>query len=165
MGYHQLVGKVVTLKELDKRYFDDYLVMFSQAVRASLHVADQVVERSYLDQSLENHNDGKTFFYCIFDNEDNRLIGAIEIRNKLHARGQLGSWINENYWGGGRYREALQLISDAYFQKTDQSSYTAHVDVANERSYYAHKRAGFIDAGLIDGPWGKQYKLIMRRKN
>lgn len=196
-----LVGKIVTLRPLDKSYFQDYMSMFSETVKKFLHVKHDESEIKYLETRLEN----KGFFYCIFLNTENKLsenklenklIGAIEIRDLTESDGQLYSWVNENYWGSGAYQEALTLISKKYFEICDAGIkntgvcsteicdtgtcgvcdksvgsrtnatarckyYTANVDAENLRSYYALKKFGFIDAGVKNGPYGLQYRLIL----
>lgn len=156
-------GQIITLKELTIDYFEMYLDMFSMKVRSLLHVADERCERSFLEHRLVQHCNREVFFFCIFENESNKLIGSIEVRSPNDSRGQLGSWINEKYWGGGRYQEALRLITQAYFERSCIDVITAHVDVSNMRSYRSLKKFGFIDVATIDGPYGKQYVLAYQR--
>lgn len=173
-----LVGEIVTLKILDRSYFQDYANMFSAKVKEFLHVQHDESEIKYLETRLENHS----FFYCIFLNTENKLIGAIEIRDLTESDGQLYSWVNENYWGSGAYQEALKLISKKYFETCNLKNidavnvgcgsngnirckyYTANVDAENLRSYYALKKFGFIDSEIKNGPYGLQYKLLLVNK-
>jgi len=164
MKRKEIVGKLVTLKALREAYFGEYLKAFSPKVRELLHVGSEESEIEYLQNRIAKQKKGETFFYCIFENKENKLIGAIEIRNLKETDNQLYSWVNENYWGTGIYQEALSLISQAYFSETKESSYNAKVDVSNMRSYYALKKQGFLDSGFSKGPHGKQYTLILRRK-
>lgn len=159
----EIKGRLVTLKPLKESFFTDYLKMFSPKVRELLHVVEQESELEYLQDRLEKQKEGKIFFYCVFENKENTLIGAIEIRNPQETDSQLYSWINEKYWGTGMYQEALSLVSEEYFEKTDEKYYNANVDVENMRSYKALKKHGFIDIGISKGPHGKQYKLILRK--
>ena len=170
MSTNNLVGQIVTLKILDKSYFQDYANMFSETVKKFLHVQDSESEVKYLENRLEN----KSFFYCIFLNgqldaqeklTESKLVGAIEIRDLSESDGQLYSWVNENYWGSGAYQEALELISKKYFDVNPGCKYyTANVDTENLRSYYALKKFGFIDSGIKNGPYGMQYKLLLVNK-
>ena len=162
-GKMKFIGSIITLKELKESYFTDYMTMFSPKVRTLLHVSDQNTEYDYLVHCLKQHKKQIHFFFCIFDNKNNQLIGAINIRSPYDSRGQLESWLHETYWGGGRYQEALKLISDAYFERSGVNQITAHVDVDNMRSYKAHKKFGFLDTGMINGPHGKQYVLCYYR--
>jgi len=160
----ELKGHFVTLKPLEESFFTQYIVMFSPKVRELLHVSSQESEVEYLRDRIEKQKRGQIFFYCIFENETDSLIGAIEIRNLQETDSQLYSWLNEAYWGTGMYQEALKLVSREYFDETQEKFYSANVDVANLRSYKALKKHGFIDTGLKKGPQGKQYTLILRNK-
>lgn len=160
----QFRGKLVTLKELSPDYFDEYIKMFSPRVKQLLHVSSNACERDYLKHCLVEHEARRQFFFCIFDNQENKLIGAVTLRSPQDTLGQVGSWINEQYWGGGRYQEALKLLIDAYFERSGVPVITAHVYVDNVRSYKAHKNFGFMDYAMTDGAYGKQYVLIYKRK-
>lgn len=160
----ELPGVRVTLRLLDIGYINDYIAMFSPRVQHMLHVRDSASECTYVHDCLVRVQQEQTLFYCVFDNHDGVLIGAVEIRH-MQSRGQLYGWIHENYWGGGRYQEALSLISREYFRYFKALFFNAHVDVANERSYHALKKFGCAHAGFCHGPHGKQYKLIIRKRS
>jgi len=160
-----LKGKIIMLRPLSKIYFSDYVKAFSPKVKELLHVSSGESELEYLQDRLEKQKKGKTFFYLIFENTENKLIGAIEIRDPQETDSQLYSWIHEDYWGTGIYQEALGLVSKEYFDETQEKSYNANVDITNLRSYYALKKQGFIDSGIKKGPFGKQYKLVKRKKH
>ena len=164
MGQKKLVGRLVTLKPLSKIYFGEYLKMFSEKVRELLHVSSGESELEYLEERLERQKTGEIFFYLIFENKENKLVGAIEIRDLQETDSQLYSWVHEDYWGTGVYQEALALVSKEYFDETKEKFYSANVDVVNVRSYHALKKYGFIDSGFKKGPFGKQYVLILRKK-
>ncbi len=149
---NEIKGSVITLKKLQDDYFIDYHNMFSHIVRdafeAPKHIGLDYTIRS-LRRIMQQSAEGNTLFYCIFNNTDKRLVGGVEIRayNEFD-NGQLGIWLNEQYWGGGRVQEALRLISDAYFaQNPKLASYIAHVRPWNKRSYKALLKFGFIDLG------------------
>ena len=142
-------GKIVTLKKLHEEHFIDYHNMFSSVVREAYkspkHITLDYTIR-ILRYTMDLANKGDTLYYVIFDNKDNKLIGSIEIREKNDVDpGQLGCWINENYWGGGRIQEAYKLIADAYFKlKPHESSFEAQVYHWNIRSLKAMQKAGFV---------------------
>ncbi len=154
-----LIGNTVVLKVLQEQFFEEYLTMFSDIVCHWLHASRQY-ETDYLYARLNKIKPYQTYFYCIFEKFTKNLIGAIEIRSKHESLGQLYSWINENYWSKGFYREALFLVSQEYFKNEKERFFQAHVDIKNKRSYFALKKYGFIDSGIKDGPHGKQYQLI-----
>lgn len=133
--------------------------MFSQVVRAALHVFSVDSEIAYVRSSLQIVG---MLFYGIFCS--GVLVGAIQIRDHQSHASQLYGWLNENYWGCGYYQEALQLVSRYYFETTAYHLLRAHVDVSNKRSYHALKKCGFADCGWYDGPAGKQYVLVLRNR-
>ncbi len=159
-----LSGSLVTLKRLTRKFVPDYLSMFSECVAIKLHVPSVQNEAQYIADRLKRPNCADLFFYCIFENDSNQLIGALEIRDAEEYPGQLYTWLNQEFWGGNRFQEAMRLAVDYYFQKTNQPQIIAHVDVNNARSYRALKKAGFADIGMKNGPSGKQYVLLLRKK-
>ncbi|MBM3887190.1 GNAT family N-acetyltransferase [Candidatus Dependentiae bacterium] len=160
-------GNIVTLKKLREEYFIDFHNMFSIKVREPFespkHITLDYTIR-ILRYIMSLCDKGETLYYVIFDNKDDKLIGAIEIREKNEIDpGQLGCWINENYWGGGRIQEAYRLISDVYFNlKPDEQSYEAQVRVWNKRSYKALKKFGFVDVEIKSDPEGKADRHVLK---
>lgn len=164
MNCDELCGNKVVLRLLSHFYFPEYLCMFSPTVRMALHVSDTQSELCYLKERLIKMHDGKTLFYCIFDKQADQLVGGIEIRDDQIHRGQLYSWMNEDFWGGGRYQEALALASQEYFKSFNALFFNAHVDIVNQRSYHALRKFGCAQGGYCNGPNGKQYNLIIRKR-
>lgn len=151
---HTIIGKKVTLKQLTDADFVDYHNMFSSTVRKDLEFPELITldyTIQYLHYEMQQVARGAMIMYCIFDNHDKKLIGSIEIRDKNDQDpGQLGAWINEAYWGQGRYQEALALITKMYFKlKPHEKSYSIHTRLWNKRSYYAHKKYGMKDRGYF----------------
>lgn len=147
-----VVGKIVTLRKLKEEYFIDYHNMFSQTVRRGLEYPDEITldyTIRHLRYEMKRDANKEILQYCIFDNKENKLIGSLEIREKNDRDpGQFGCWVNERYWGGGRFQEAVDLITQTYFALSDAPSYNAHVRLWNKRSYAALKRFGFKDVGF-----------------
>ena len=145
-----LVGTKVTLKPLHESFFDEYHRMFSPTVRAMLHLTQTApIEetRKFLSGWLKTTKVDEKFFFCIFDNQDQCLIGALEIREPDCPNGQMGAWLNENYWGGGRYQEALGLALNWYSAYTGRTTVGCMIDVRNARSLRAHQKYGFVIVG------------------
>lgn len=159
----EMRGSTIIIRPLHESYFNQYLLMLSPVVQQALHVTDMRSELSYLHDSLQKMARKETFFYCIFNRATEQLIGAIEIRQ--YANGQLYSWLNECFWGKGFFQEALNLVSRCYFQATGNLFFNVRVDVSNKRSYKALKKSGAADIGFYNGPRGKQFELILRKKN
>lgn len=162
MGTGDLKGSLVTLRLVQHDFLEAYCAMFSPAVRRALNVKSLYAEGRYVLDWLATPL--QDFFYGIFDNNSGLFVGAIAIRHKEQYAGQLYGWLNEDFWGRDFYQEALALIALMYFKKTQELFFTAHVDIGNQRGYYALKKCGFADMGFVCGPYGLQYKLLLRRK-
>ena len=143
----ELKGRLVTVRFLHPTFFAEYHAMFSQKVREilGLSLTAQFEEtEQYLQDVLSGLEKSNALFYCIFNNTDNRLIGAVEIREKDHPQGQLGCWLNEHYWGTGRFQEALDLVIPIFFKENKEiDSFNALVVCDNQRSYHALIKYGF----------------------
>lgn len=150
----------ITIKPLSQELIPLYLQAFSDAVKQALHVTSTSSEEQYLLAHLADPGD--SVFFTVM--RDGVCIGAIAIRDKKRFPGQLYSWLHHDYWGKGYYQEALRLVLQNYFEKTNEPYCTAHVDVTNMRSYKALKKAGFADLALIRGPYGKQFELVYRNR-
>ena len=159
-----LTGTHVYLRELREEFFTQYLAAFSERVKKCLHVSQSSSEIAYLSSRLKRQNKSSGLFFCVFNKKTDKLIGAIEIRAQEETDNQLYSWLNEHYWSKGLYQEALRLASQEYFVRSNHIFFQANVDVSNKRSYYALKKYGFADTGLCNGPYGKQYQLVLRKK-
>lgn len=157
-----ITGSRLILKKMNEQLMRPYLVAFSERVRLYVHVSSVFEEECYLKDRIEK---GSIFFYALFHKKTHQIIGALEIRDDQKLRGQLYCWLNEHFWGNGYLNEALELAAPMYFSCTHNTFFTAHVDAHNERSYKSLKRFGFADGGLINGPYGLQYELILRRKD
>lgn len=168
--YKEIVGQKVTLKLLEPKYFDEYHNMFSSVVRVILGLPEtSTVEETRcfllkIFEGLKNSENSKyKVFYCIFDNEDKKLIGALEIREPGCKDGQLGTWINENYWGYGRYQEVLNLCLEAYFRSNDIGVINAYVRASNIRSLKAHQKYGFEIVGESKVNGNDCYEIVVSR--
>lgn len=165
----EVKGSVITLRLLKEENFIDYHNMFSSTVRQGLEFPEAITlgyTIQYLRTELLKMKEGKMLQYAIFDNKDQKLIGAIEIRELNDVDpGQEGVWINEKYWGGGRFQESLKLITNVYFKlHPNEKRYITHIRLWNKRSYLAHKKAGLKDVGYFyeDGK-ASRYILEMPR--
>lgn len=165
----EIRGNKVTLRSLKEQYFIDYHNMFSSSVRKMMEFPDYITldyTIRFLKMELEKIARGETFYYIIFDNQENKLIGYIEIREKNETDpGKFGWWINENYQGKGYSAEAIKLIVPAYFKlHPEVKAFTAHVRLWNKRSYFALKKFGFKDIGYFyEGGQPTRYILEYRK--
>ncbi len=159
-----LKGPLVTLRLLQESFIKSYLEQFSDEIQKSLLVNSKESEKQYLLECLEKQKDKKTLFYCVFDNNTNQLIGALEIRNPYASRGQLYCWLHQDFWGKGMFAQALMLAADAYFNLTGHVFLNAYVNEHNKQSYNALKKIGFADIGLIKGADDRYYELVLRKQ-
>jgi len=161
-------GKKITLNRLCKNHFEQYHAMFSPKIKTiikSLVSHNLENTASFLTDKLAEIVSGKISIYCILDNKQDKLIGAIELRKPSNPNGQLGAWINENYWGGGRYQEVLDLLLKNYFRAKHTEVFKILVGVNNTRSIKAHEKYGFTVVGQVNLDCGKFYKMIKRRED
>ena len=155
----KIVGSSIYLKKLSQDHFIDYLDMFSPLVQTILGVSSPFSELAYVKTQERKQHAGDTVFFCIFEQDTHMLIGSIEIRSKAH-RGQLCTWLHEDYWGRGYFQEAFRLASQFYFKKyPHESSFTARVDISNKRSYKVLTVLGCKTIRLSSGPREDQYEL------
>jgi RimJ/RimL family protein N-acetyltransferase len=154
----EIVGKIITLKKISLAYAFDYFTMYSPMVRKLFEAPEKITfsDVEYdISEKERQMNKGTRCTYIIWDNKDKKLVGAIEIRERRKDdNGQLGMWLNEKYWGGGRIHEAMKLISKVYFEVNPLvSNYIAHVRPWNMRSLRAMLKTGFrkIDDFIEEG--------------
>jgi RimJ/RimL family protein N-acetyltransferase len=168
----EIVGNLITLRQMKEEHFYEYYQMFSDDARKNLEFpADMSFGRvvAWLKYEMVESAEGRQLHYLIFDNKDKKLIGSTEIRvketNKKDDYGQLSAWINEHYRGGGRFQEAFRLINDTYFRlNPKETEYIAHVRLWNQRSYNALKKVGFIDIDYFYENGQKTRYLLQKRK-
>lgn len=155
----KIVGQNIYLKELSQHHFTDYLDMFSPRVQELLGVSSPFAELAYVQTQEHKQQAGETLFFCIFEQTTELLVGSIEIRSKAH-RGQLCTWLHEDYWGTGYFQEAFRLASEMYFKKyPHEEHFTARVDISNKRSYKALLKLGCKEMRISSGPREQQYEL------
>jgi RimJ/RimL family protein N-acetyltransferase len=158
-----IIGNIITLKRFQPKYTSNYTKMCTPIVRKPLYLdfpwtLEGVSKHLQKEATLEQK--GLTLWYLIFDNKTKKMIGSIQIREYIPSApnmpGQFTCWLNEKYWGGGRIREAISLITKEYFRLNDVKQFDAHVEMDNLRSYYALKKAGFKLLKTWEDPAGYQ---------
>jgi RimJ/RimL family protein N-acetyltransferase len=164
----KIIGGIVTLRKLREEDFIDYHNMFSDIVRKNLEFPQDMPFRhtaAYLKKRLNKSEKGKSLHYIIFDNKTNKLIGGVFILETMGtAPGQFSCWINENYWGGGRFQEATKLITKTFFAlKPQEKSFAAYVRLWNRRCHKALLNAGFVDVNICY--YNGEQAQIMEMKN
>lgn len=141
----EIIGNTITLRRIKPEYFEDFHKILTPSVTAPLYFPKNPTylwTKTFLEKEIKRELAGQLFFYLIFDNKEDKLIGFIDIR-KQTTTGEFSCAIHEKYWGGGRFKEAVKLITQEYFKIKDIQSFIAHVEMWNLRSFYALKSAGF----------------------
>ncbi|SRR3990167_6649266 len=151
--------ELIYLEPLSSEHIQEYMAAFSPTVQKILDVHMPESEREYLHARIEQR---VPFFYVIKDKESGVLIGAIEIRDPA-TRSQLYCWLNEAWWGSGRFQQAIRLAAHNYFSQTNEDAITAHVDCDNLRSVHALQKAGFASHGTTGSQAHKQFVLLLQR--
>lgn len=147
---------------LTHAHIASYLHAFSKSIQEILHVSDASIEYEYVLERLAVQQQESFFFVILL--QPQMVIGAIEIRLDEQAfRGQIYCWLHEAYRSRGIFQHAMQWCAHYYFEHTQSIMITARIDCINMRSYKAFKKAGFMDGGISDGPYGKQYELLLAR--
>jgi len=161
----KIIGEIISLKLLNEKDFEQYHQMLSPTIRKILHLPSGTLQETinFLSGRNEKQQKDELLFYTIFDNKDQKLIGSIEIRDPEENPGQLGAWINENYWGDGRYQEALKLATEIYFTWKQVDEVNAHVDKTNLRSIKAHQKFGFLITEELVHDGREVYNMILKR--
>ncbi|MFH1461751.1 MAG: GNAT family protein [bacterium] len=145
----EIKGQTITLKRLQPYYYKEYFEKINYPeVLKPLYFPKKLSFKwieEYLDEEIEKETEGETFLYLIFDNNNNELIGSVEIREpNPKDPGQYGCWITPKYWGTGKLQEAFKLLVENYFKiQPNVEKFNAHVEMWNLRSYYALKKCGF----------------------
>ncbi len=100
--------------------------------------------------------------FLIFKNEDNSLIGGMNINNICRGAAQyasLGYWLDQGHEGQGYMTEALRMTLQYCFEGLNLHRVNASCLAHNTRSKKTLLKAGFKEEGLaekylqIDGRW------------
>lgn len=147
----EIPGSVITLRKMKNEYIDDVHLALTDDVRENLSFPAgwPFDSTDYFIRWLTKRRErGELISYAIFDNNDQKLVGAVEIRSFWKSDpGQMGAWLHEDYRGKGRIQEALQLLIKTYFAQTDRTVCEAEIELFNQRSLRAFKKLGFVDRG------------------
>ncbi len=102
---------------------------------------------------IKSHVDtGEAIQYIIWDKQDDKRIGCVYIQDidNVNHKGEYGIFIGEeDYLGGGRGREAAELIVDYAFSHLSMHKIYLRVLSDNIRAYKSYEHAGFVKEGLF----------------
>jgi RimJ/RimL family protein N-acetyltransferase len=155
----ELRGTVVILRRLSHEHIAAYRAAFSPIIQQTVHATIDG-ELAFLQMHMVTTFNN--FCYGIF-NDAGIFLGAII----LHRHGTeylLYGWIEEQFWGKQLYQDAVRTVAAYFFTQNLSPVLYAYVDCTNKRGYYALKKCGFADIALHNGPYGKQYVLLLRNR-
>jgi ribosomal-protein-alanine N-acetyltransferase len=66
-------------------------------------------------------------------------------------RATVGTWLGRDAWGSGANAESKRLMAYLAFEILGLARLGAYVDVGNERSRRALRKAGFVEEGVLRG--------------
>jgi RimJ/RimL family protein N-acetyltransferase len=165
-----LTGTKVTLKQLDARYIDDYLLMITdpQALRLTgSHTSDPpgdpAVRRekalTWLGSRPDQHDRAD---WAILRNTDGRFVGEVvlneydEDNESVSFRIMLGP---EEHFGHGYGTEATRLVIEYARNVVGLHRISLHVYDFNPRARRVYEKCGFQAEGVLrdalrwDGEW------------
>ncbi len=105
---------------------------------------------------------GRTYGYFIGRNEDDRLVGVVNINDVVMGgfrSGSLGYYADMALAGNGYMSEGLALVLDQAFTTLDLNRLEANIQPANAASIAVVRKLGFRKEGFspkfleIDGIW------------
>jgi len=127
--------------------------------------ADYESRRNYkhrLSVLKKQTTNGDGFFFHVFRNPGERLIGAVNVMNiqrSASQSAQLGYWLGEGFSGQGHGRAAVKRVCHFCFRDLGLHRLEAAVRPDNERSIALLEALGFRPEGRargylkIDGQW------------
>lgn len=95
---------------------------------------------------------GDAVQFIIWDKADDKRIGCVYIQNidRANKKGEYGIFIGEKaYIGGGRGREAAELIVKFAFEKLELHRIYLRLLSDNAQAYKSYENAGFEKEGIF----------------
>ena len=106
--------------------------------------------RAWLDIQEKERKTGTGYTFAILRKEDQRLIGAIDIRPDLHNwRAEIGYWIGKPFWGRGYATEAAQAIIRFGFEELSLNRIYATHFADNPASGRVMQKVGMVYEGTM----------------
>jgi ribosomal-protein-alanine N-acetyltransferase len=108
--------------------------------------------RAYLDRLPDQRETGRQLDLLLV----HQRLGPIGITglsdfSYRDRRACVGTWLGRDAWGSGANGESKRLMAYLAFEVLDLARLGAYVDVGNERSRRALKKAGFVEEGVLRG--------------
>lgn len=118
--------------------------------------------RQYIEQAQSDLFADQQLRLIIVRLKDNAVLGCIDLMNfsPMHARGEVGVVLQNEYRGKGYAADALRLLIQYAFDFLNLNQLTAHVLVNNVESLRLFQSCGFVSCGILKSWWriGNQYE-------
>ena len=111
---------------------------------------DEAKAREWLAFQQREREAGTGYTFAIVRGEDERLLGAIDIRpNARHKKAEIGYWIGKPYWGRGYATEAVQALIRYGFEELGLNRIYAMHFTENPASGRVMQKAGMQFEGVL----------------
>ncbi len=111
---------------------------------------DEAKARDWLESQQRERDAGTGFTFAITRREDERLVGAIDIRPRpRHQKAEIGYWIGKPYWGRGYATEAARAIIRYGFETLGLNRIYATHFTENPASGRVMQKAGMQFEGVL----------------
>ncbi len=111
---------------------------------------DEAKARSWLASQRQERDAGIGYTFAIVRRDDDRLVGAIDIRpNARHLKAEIGYWIGRPYWGRGYATEAARAVIRYGFEILGMNRIYASHFTENPASGRVMQKAGMQFEGVL----------------
>ncbi len=106
--------------------------------------------RAWLKLQRQEFEQGRGHTFAIVRKEDDRLVGAIDIRpDQRHRKAEMGYWIGKPYWGRGYATEAARAILRYGFETLGMNRIYATHFAENPASGRVMQKIGMSQEGVM----------------
>ena len=109
------------------------------------HIWSAKSQKEWIEKQVKNE-DNDTFWFAIRSQEDDRLLGAVDLG--LTSWGSRDAFVgisigDRDFWGKGYGTEAMQLLLCYAFTELNLNRVTLNVFEYNQRAVRSYEKAGF----------------------
>ncbi|WP_079529523.1 GNAT family N-acetyltransferase [Halobacillus hunanensis] len=150
----------------------DFFEQFAMTRTRNFYTIEGQLER--IKKAEENMRQDKDYYFGIFENGENRLVGTINLFHILRGSSQsavIGYFLDKEYNGKGLMTEATRLIVKYAFDELKLHRIEAGVQLHNIGSIRVLEKSGFHQEGIarkntkINGKWEDHQVLAIINPN
>ncbi len=107
------------------------------------------VEKEFLKQNKQKEKNNFEYNFTILF--DGVVVGAVGVKIDQHRKhiGEIGYFIDENYWGNGLAVKAVQWIENYCFNKLELKRLIIIMDTNNKASQRVATKVGYKKEGIM----------------